>query len=234
MVMLSGAFVCGTAACHDEEGPVGTSGTATSGGPGGGPTGSASQASSGGSSSAGGAGETETLYPDQPPLPGHPACVVEITRNIPVASAAHVPLCTSVTYSTNPPSGGPHWPAWPAFATYVAPIPREMLVHGLEHGAIGMLHHCPGCDAEVRAAFEDVAADHGLDQLCVPAGSTGRFVIAPDPALDHPVALAAWGATYVATCLDAASLLAFVEEHYARGPENTCARGRDPASVTCD
>jgi hypothetical protein len=66
----------------------------------------------------------------------------------------------------------------------------------------------------------------GLDPLC--ESDENRILLAPDPSLKTPIALAAWRATYTATCIDPPSLEAFVRDHYARGIENLCAQGRDP------
>ena len=208
------------AACGDD-------GTAGGGGGGG-------EAAGGGPSTGAGAGaQVEELFPDADPLPGHDTCVVTITTDIPLGSASHVELCSDVSYPTNPPSGGDHWPRWAAYGTYDQPVAHELLVHDLEHGAVALLHDCEGC-ASVTEAFTQVTEAHGADPKCLQNGSVARFVIAPDPSLDHPIALAAWGATYVATCVDVPSLTTFVEEHYAKGPEDTCAVGVAPAEVGCD
>lgn len=203
------------AACGDDD----ATGTGGAGG------GASSTASSG-------AGMVTELRPSASPLPGHDECVVTVTTEIPV-SGSHVELCTDVVYATNPPSGGEHWPRWAAFGTYDTPLRREVLVHDLEHGAIAMLHDCDGCSEQVLAAFQEVTLAHGADEKCIGGGSIARFVVAPDPALDHPVALAAWGANYVATCIDVPSMKEFVAAHYARSPEDTCAEGVDPATITC-
>jgi hypothetical protein len=52
-----------------------------------------------------------------------------------------------------------------------------------------------------------------------------RVIIAPRPANDAPVAAAAWGFTYRSDCIDIGSLSQFVRDHYAKGPEDTCAPG---------
>lgn len=201
----------------------GDSGTDSSGG------GDAGGGSEGGSAPV----PTETvLHPDQPPLPGHDECVVTIWENLEHEGATHVPVCTEVAYQTNPPSSGDHWGVWAEFRTYDEPVPREMLVHNLEHGAVVMRHRCEDACPDVTDAFEQVAVDFGVDELCVssPTGAArSRIIITPDPELDAPIGLSAWRATYVATCIDPESLLAFVEEHYAKGPENLCAEGKDPA-----
>ena len=198
-------------------------------------TGGASAAS--GSTQAAGAGDPggvlEVLHPEAPPLAGQTECKVEIRTGIPIASAEHLEICTPIAYPTNPPSGGDHWPRWAAFATYDAPVRREMLVHDLEHGAILMLHDCAECGAAITDVFHKVEIEYGLDQKCIPSGSTARFVIAPDTDLDFPVAMAAWGATYNATCIDEPSIKAFVDAHYATGTEDICAARIDPATIVC-
>ncbi|WP_437839666.1 DUF3105 domain-containing protein [Sorangium sp. So ce1153] len=171
-----------------------------------------------------GSPETVTLFPDAPPLPGEAECKVVIRTGIGV-TAAHVPACTPVQYATNPPSGGDHWPLWAEYKGYEAEVPRELYVHNLEHGAIVLAYRCPstGC-AEIRATLEEVRAEATSDPRCLTlsGGPEARFVITPDGALDTPVAAAAWGATYTATCLDKASLARFAADHYAQGPEDTC------------
>lgn len=191
-----------------------------------------------GTGGAGGAGGGEpepvvtVLRPGGEPLPGESECKVTITEGLPNYGQTHVAVCTKVAYATNPPASGNHWPIWAAFGTYEQPVPREMLVHDLEHGAIVMSHRCQGDCLEVLDAFEEVVAAHGVDTICaagVDPTVTSRFVITPDPELDAPIALSAWRATYVATCIDLPSLSAFVDAHYGEAPENVCAQGKDPS-----
>src|SRR6185503_11284240 len=147
-----------------------------------------------------------TLTPDAAPLPGESACKVVITTGIPVTAATHVPICTSVEYATNPPSGGDHWPVWAAFGKYTTEVPREMSVHDLEHGAVVVSYRCKDACPEVIKALGDVI-DSSVDSFCATESPPiTRAILTPDPAIPTPVAVAAWGATYVATCLDPASL----------------------------
>lgn len=171
------------------------------------------------------------LHPDQEPLPGETECVVTITENQPFEGQTHVPVCDPVSYQTSPPSSGNHWPVWAQFKTYTTPVPHQMLVHNLEHGAVLMLHDCEPACPEVPAAFEAAAEAFGVDPLCVmsPSGADrSRIVIAPDPTLYAPIALSAWRTTYTATCIDPPSLLSFIEDHYGKGTEAVCADGKDP------
>jgi hypothetical protein len=199
--------------------------------PGGGGAGGAGSGGTGGEGGQGGQPIVTELFPGAPPLPGETECKVTITENLPNYGAKHHPICTPLAYQTNPPSSGDHWGMWAMFKSYTLPVPREMLVHNLEHGAIVMAYGCPGGCPDVPIAFEDVAADFGADPLCV-ASPTGaersRIIITPDPELAEPIGLSAWRATYVATCIDPDSMLAFVTKHYAKAPENICAEGKDP------
>ncbi len=189
-----------------------------------------------GTGGAGGGGPVVTeLFPAAMPLPGETECKVTITRNLPLEGATHQEVCTDVDYDTNPPSSGDHWGVWAEFRTYTAPVPREMLVHNLEHGAVVMAYKCVAGCPDVTQAFEDAASTFGVDPLCAshPNGAErSRIIITPDPLLAEPIGLSAWRATYVATCIDPPSLLDFIEESYAKGPENICAEGKDPADPT--
>ena len=137
----------------------------------------------------------------------------------------HVPEGTELTWSSNPPSSGPHYPVWATFQEYAAPVPRAYLVHSMEHGAVLLLYKCeqpcPAIVEELRKVREAMPAD----PLCADQIRT-RVILAPDPLLDVPVAAAAWGWTYKADCVDAPTLTQFARDHYAQAPENTCSPGR--------
>jgi hypothetical protein len=146
------------------------------------------------------------------------------------------------TWNSNPPSSGDHYPIWAAYQEYDAAVPRGYFVHDLEHGAIDFLYKCDASDAgasdagdagdagdacsAMLAQLRQAVASIPDDPLCDPeAGVRVRFVLTPDPLIDHPVAAAAWGWTYNADCVDLATLEAFAKAHYAQAPENFCANG---------
>jgi hypothetical protein len=187
---------------------------------------------SGGSGGDAGTGNTTTLHPDAPPLAGETTCTVTEVTEIPVSGAMHVPVCTPISYPTNPPSGGDHWPIWAAYRTYDAPVRREMYVHDLEHGAIVLAYRCKDDCPEVVAALSSVIDGMTADPACEGApGPSARMVLTPDPDLPTPIAAAAWGAIYTATCIDLPSLQAFAKDHYAQGPEDICANGVDVSNA---
>jgi len=172
------------------------------------------------------------LHPNALPLPGQSECTVTITTGLEITSAAHVTTCTPVTYATNPPSSGEHWPIWASFGIYDQPVPREMYVHDLEHGALVLAYRCDSACPEITDALGQSFAD-AVDSYCLTQlpGTINRLILTPDPALDTPIAAAAWGATYTATCIDKSSLDEFIAMHIGRGPEAVCADGQAPAPV---
>jgi hypothetical protein len=139
----------------------------------------------------------------------------------------HVPEGTVVTYDSNPPSSGPHYPIWADFLEYSSPVPDGYLVHSEEHGAVLLLYDCPsGCD-DVVAELRALRAAVPTDPLCDPSmGERVRIILAPRPDNDSPIAAAAWGNTYKADCFDGASLAKFIADHYAQGPEDFCSPGQ--------
>jgi hypothetical protein len=158
------------------------------------------------------------------------SCFVRIDSP-PLQPAVHVPIGTDITsWNSNPPSSGEHYPIWAAFQEYDAAVPRGYYVHDLEHGAIDYLYSCPdagddgGACAAIVAKLEQAVAAMPDDPQCDPSVRV-RFVLTPDPLIDHPVAAAAWGWTYRADCVDLPTLEAFAKAHYAQGPEDFCTNG---------
>jgi hypothetical protein len=144
----------------------------------------------------------------------------------PDEGALHVSTCSPVSYGTNPPSSGNHYPVWAEYKTYARPVPAGFLVHDLEHGAMVIGYDCPdGCAGEVAEvqAWIDSLPD---DPFCF--GFRPKIVLAPNPDLDSRWAAAAWTWTWKAACPDTASLAAFYREHYGRTVESgVCGGGVD-------
>jgi hypothetical protein len=161
--------------------------------------------------------------------PIHPAASCFVTIETPeLLAAMHVPEGTVITYDSNPPSSGPHYPVWANFQEYTAPLDEGYLVHSLEHGAVALLYKCeataPGCAQTIdslRKIRDSLASDPSCD-----SSIRVRVIIAPFPRLDVPVAAVAWGITYKAECVDVPTLTQFAKDNYAMSPENICAAGR--------
>lgn len=165
------------------------------------------------------------------PAPIKPAAACDVTIDAPVLlPALHVPEGSVITWNSNPPSSGTHYPVWADFKEYDKPIERGYTVHDIEHGAVDLFYRCDllptGTDCEtIKAGLREVRDSIPTDDLCV-SDIRVRVVIAPDPLLDVPVAAATWGWTYKAACLDLPTLKQFANDHYKQGPENFCNPGR--------
>lgn len=105
-------------------------------------------------------------------------------------------------YNSDPPTSGPHGPAV-QWGVHDAPVPKENLVHNLEHGGSLILYNCPdGCPDVVRSLTS--TADSYIAE--------GRKVIlAPYPSMAKRFALVAW--TYLDSFdeLDASRIIQFME-----------------------
>jgi hypothetical protein len=168
--------------------------------------------------------DVELFSPAQVPLAPATTCTVKIGRD-PAEGASHLDVCSETSYVTHPPAAGSHYRQWADFATYDAPVPWGYLVHSLEHGAVVLVHSCDAAECpEVLDAFARIH-DATDDPLCRDHPNANRIVTVYDPSVEVPIAAVAWGHAYRATCLDEASLTAFVEEHYAQAPENLCFAG---------
>lgn len=163
------------------------------------------------------------------------------TRKYDVGYAIHVEQGTPLTYVSNPPCGGNHYPIWAMFRSHPKPLPRGNWIHNLEHGGIVFTYRCPSRAAcpEIAAQLEALAASLPVDPLCE-APIRNRVVITPDPDLPEGVTVAAsaWGYTLVARCVDPTLFTAFYKEHVGRATENFCTDGAylgdDDAGVVGD
>lgn len=151
--------------------------------------------------------------------------VIESPENL---GGQHVPEGTAITYNSNPPSSGPHYPVWANFKEYSTPLDEGYLVHSLEHGAVALLYKCdpaaPECAPTIEA-LRKIRDSIATDTRCS-SDIRVRIIIAPFPRLEVPVAAAAWGFTYKADCVDVPTLTQFVNDYYAKSPEDICAPGR--------
>jgi len=155
-----------------------------------------------------------------------PACGTVVAAEAVIASP-HVTECSAVSYATNPPTSGPHYPRWPAYQTYTAPVAAGFRVHALEHGAVVITYRCDTpCDAELAALAAHLAA-RPPDPRCATTSTPHQIAIAPDPTLDVRFAAAAWGVSLRSDCFDLAALDAFLDAHTGHAPEDTCAPGTD-------
>jgi hypothetical protein len=167
----------------------------------------AGTASEGGSSALGGAGAGGEG--------GAEACAPVVTER-PLASGVHVAACSDITYATNPPSSGEHYPTWADYGVYDFALPRGYWVHNLEHGSVVVSYNCEdGCPDELVAA-KTWLASLAPDAQCL--GQATRVLLLPDPLLDVRWAASSWGWTLRADCFDAEAFLDFYVSHAGKPP----------------
>jgi hypothetical protein len=185
----------------------------------------------GGAAAAGGAGTGGTG--GEEPIGGEPAWRVmsgsggcdSVLYEVPVVGSPHVEDCSQVNYLSNPPTSGPHYPKWANYVVYGSTVPWGFLVHAMEHGGVVLSYDCTDCDADI-AAMTTYVEGREADPACTSVNS--RVILVPQPSLDVPFAVSAWGQMLKAQCFDEALVSAFIDDNYGNGPEDLCGAGIDP------
>ena len=122
-----------------------------------------------------------------------------------------------VTYEQTPPVGGDHNPTWLNCGVYTAPVPNELAVHALEHGAVWVTYRSDLPASQVERLV-DVVPDTYM-------------VVSPFEDLPAPVVASAWGAQLQLTGVDDPRLEEFITK-YRQGaqtpePGASCTGGSD-------
>lgn len=154
------------------------------------------------------------------------SCPVE-TQSWPSEGQQHAMEGTPLTFASNPPSSGTHYPVWGRWGQHSEVLERGYYVHNLEHGGIVLLYHCETACPDIVAALKSVVDSRPQDPAC-DTTVRSRIVLTEDPLLDVPVAAASWQNTYRAQCADLPSLTAFANAHYDQAPESLCNQGYVP------
>lgn len=169
-----------------------------------------------------------TTHPAASPIAPFDQCTV-YTADDGSFGAAHVAPCSSLSFESSPPTSGTHFGSWADFGTYDAPVPWGFLVHSMEHGTVVIGYRCDDACPALVAELQAVIDAQPADVLCR-GDDPARFILAPMPDLEWPIAVLAWERLYLATCMDRASMEAFIADAYAQAPENLCAAGVDLAA----
>ena len=110
------------------------------------------------------------------------------------------------SYDSATPTSGEHNAAAPRCGVTAEPLPADLAVHGLEHGAV-VVWHRPDVDAELRSAAADLLAEWD-----------SHWILTPNPGIEEPFVATAWNRLMAFDAPDAA-LSEFVETYRQRGPE---------------
>jgi hypothetical protein len=165
----------------------------------------------------------------------HPLGSCGTVQAFPIVDSPHVAPGTQITWNANPPTSGPHYPVWAAWDRIYPDIERGYWLHNAEHGGVVLLYRCDaGCPDTVQALAAAVRAMPADPHCEAPLWT--RSLVVSDPRLpdDRTVGAVAWGAHYLATCVDAAAIASFAADNYGRSTENTCAEGPAGTGVPID
>lgn len=139
------------------------------------------------------------------PLPG---------TAVPEEGKDHVEEGTPIVYKSYPPSSGTHYGSTAEYGFSEQEIPAGKLVHNLEHGAV-VLYYKPDLPSSALQNLHDAYTR-------LPPAKYGevKLVIAPDPKLRTPLAIASWGRVQPLSEFDFAAVSAFYTALVDKGPED--------------
>lgn len=132
--------------------------------------------------------------------------------SMPIMPSPHLEQETYLVYNSLPPTSGPHYEI-PAEKKYNnKPIPWEIQVHELEHGAILLQYNCKDCKELVKKLAR-IAYDYDL------------VILAPFFGMNHKIAITAWGKIDLMDELDEISLRRFIIHYIYKGNPTSQCRG---------
>jgi hypothetical protein len=157
------------------------------------------------------------LTPESP-LPGlYPGTILPGIR-FPDLGQQHVEVGTSITYNSNPPTSGTHYPYPAAWGIYKDPPADGFLVHNLEHGGV-IISYNP-------KRIKDQELSQLRQQVRSLSNFNGRIILTPRLNLDTAIALTAWNYLQELDRYNSTAIKVFYDTHIARGPE--CQQGLCP------
>ena len=117
------------------------------------------------------------------------------------------------SYNSNPPTSGPHAPSPTSWGVHTTPVPKENLVHNMEHGGVLILYNCTSrCDDIVTALADYTNAELAKGK---------NIVMAPYPGMQQHIALVGWTRLDAFDDLDMERVQRFIDTHERRfNPEN--------------
>jgi len=133
-------------------------------------------------------------------------------ETFPSEGQMHVPEGSPVTYNTDPPTSGAHYPSpWPG-GFYDTEIAAGYLVHSLEHGAVVIYYNAPALTTAQIDTLRARAAAH--------PGSFSQVVVVPRNDPVYPVILTAWTHRLRLTSYAQNRIDDFIGTFRGHGPEN--------------
>ena len=137
-------------------------------------------------------------------------------RTVPDEGRNHTAAGDPLTFQSNPPASGTHYPTWTRPGFYTEPQDKGNWVHSLEHGYVVVLYNCPTACPEITQP---------LRQFYETAPKSSRYgyqklVVAPYREMDHRIAAIAWNHILELDELDLDQVMAFYRAYMDKGPED--------------
>lgn len=116
-------------------------------------------------------------------------------------------------YNSNPPTSGPHSPIAARWGIYDQPVPKEVLVHNMEHGGVIVWYNCRGGPQPLTEA-QCQELRNNLARVVQTYLSRGRLIVmTPYPDMPRRIALTAWTRLDAFDDFDEARLASFIERY---------------------
>lgn len=129
-----------------------------------------------------------------------------VGKAMPIEGRTHVTEGTEISYNSNPPTSGNHWPQPAEWGIYLSPLPDEQLVHNLEHGGIWI-------------SYKDLD-DVTITKLGAIAKKYPQAVIiTPRSENKSKIALASWGRLDTFDVFDEERIEKFIKSNINNAPE---------------
>jgi len=129
----------------------------------------------------------------------------------------HLPAGASAAYTVIPPYGEEHSPIPLTCGIYSATPSFEMVVHGMEHGAVVLWYSPEQLTAEEIGQLSEISARHHNDN--------DYIIQAPYGGLSAPLMLVAWGVRLPTDGVDEDLIEQFFDEFHDQAPEPIAAGG---------
>lgn len=114
---------------------------------------------------------------------------------------------THTAYNSNPPTSGPHWTGVAGPGIKDEPVPDELVLHSMEHGAAVVWY---------REGLNQSDVDKITEAF---NNSSGKKIMLARKDLDVPVALTSWGYLLKLETIDETKIKEFIETNNDRAPE---------------
>jgi hypothetical protein len=109
-----------------------------------------------------------------------------------------------ITYNSDPPTSGPHFPNLARWGIHDKPIPKELQVHNLEDGGVLVQYSCDQAAPDCRSLVEKLSKIVEL---------YGHAILAPYPGMSHKIALTAWSRIDKFDDFDEKRIRTFIESY---------------------